>query len=188
MAVSGPHRIRRQQIIREAEGYLELISVYEENAPSLPLKQRMCQRSLDLLNRLPDVGAERGHALYLKGQVLRTLERYEEAIPPLRDAAQLDPDNLQIWLALGWCYKRTGRLDLAIEALEEGVSADPMQAIVYYNLACYWSLARNKRNALDYLHRALELDGDFRYLLEQEHDFDPIRNDPGFQALLTVVV
>ncbi len=187
--MSGPHRIHRQQIIREAEGYLELVTAYgEDSAPALPLKQRMCQRSLDLLNRLPDAGSERGHALYLKGQVLRTLERYAEAIGPLRDAAQLDPENLHIWLALGWCYKRTGRLDLAIEALEEGVAADPTQAIVYYNLACYWSLARNKRNALEYLHQALTLDPDFRLLLDQEHDFDPIRNDPAFQALVTVVV
>ena len=34
-----------------------------------------------------------------------------------------------IWLALGWCYKRTNRLDLAIEALEEGLTVAPDEAM-----------------------------------------------------------
>ena len=46
---------------------------------------------------------------------------------------------LSLWLALGWCYKRIGRIDLAIESLEEALSIEPNDALIHYNLACYWS-------------------------------------------------
>ena len=58
----------------------------------------------------------------IKGQALRTLEKFKEALAPLSVAAQGNPENIDTWLALGWCHKRTGRLDLAIEALEEALT------------------------------------------------------------------
>jgi Flp pilus assembly protein TadD len=111
------------------------------------------------------------------------LERCREALQPLSDAAQGEPRNVETWLALGWCYKRTGRLDLAIESLEEALELEPSSALVNYNLACYWSLSRNKRQALAYLSQALALDGGFRTRIDSERDFDPIRGEPEFQAL-----
>jgi len=62
------------------------------------------------------------------------------------------------------------------------------QAIVHYNLACYWSLARNARLAVQYLEQAFELDPAYRDLVPVEHDFDPIREHPRFQELMTVIV
>ena len=91
-------------------------------------------------------------------------------------------------MALGWCYKRIGRIDLAIEALEQARSQDPQQAIIHYNLACYWSLAGNAATALQYLAQSFSMDPQFRQLAEHEPDFDPIRSDPGFQSLTSIIV
>ena len=54
---------------------------------------------------------------------------------------EAEPENVRAWLALGWCHKRTGRIDLAIDALEAARNADPDEPLILYNLACYWSLA-----------------------------------------------
>ena len=39
--------------------------------------------------------------LYLQGEALRSLERYADAIVPLRKVAELEPENVRVLLALG---------------------------------------------------------------------------------------
>jgi tetratricopeptide (TPR) repeat protein len=186
--VSVIDRLRRQQLLREAEGYLDLALVFGEQW-TLPdaIRDLLAERSLGVIEQLGEI-ARSPHVQLIKGQALRMQERYREALQPLSVAAEGDPRNLDAWLALGWCYKRTGRLDLAIESLEEALEIEPGSALINYNLACYWSLAQNKRHALSYLSQALSLDRSFRNLIEAEHDFDPIRGDADFQALTSVAV
>ena len=182
-------RLRRKQIVREAEGYLDLATVFAERWPlRADLRDRLAQRALACLGRLDSAAADKAPAGYLRGQALRIMERHQEAIRSLRRSAELDPANVRTWLALGWCYKRTGRLDLAIRALEEAVAVDEGQAVVFYNLACYWSLAHNAAAALDCLARAFHIDPSYRDLVAEEPDFDPIRDHPGFRRITRVVV
>lgn len=171
--MSAGNRVRIQRAFKEVEGYLEL---------SMP------QKALDLLARISDPGTFRGQKLYLTGEALRALNRHADAISALEEAADLLPSNIHVWLALGWCRKRTGRLDLAIDALERAEEVSPEEAIVHYNLACYWSLAGRKHRSLAYLSRAISLDSNFRDLLIDEPDFDPIRSDPEFRALTEIIV
>jgi len=171
--VSTHDRIRRQQLVVQAEGYLEL---------------GMPRHALDVLTRYGDPELLPDHALYLKGESLRALGQFREALEPLARAAQGSPDEIHVWLALGWCHKRNGRLDLAIESLEEALSVEPNDALIHYNLACYWSLAKNKRKTLAYLSRAFALKDDYRSMVASEPDFDPIRTDPAFQSLVRVTV
>jgi Flp pilus assembly protein TadD len=172
-AVCSHDRIRRQQLVVQAEGYLEL---------GMPRHALAVLARYDNPEMLPD------HALYLQGESLRALGRFREALDPLARAAQGSPDNIHVWLALGWCHKRAGRIDLAIESLEEALAVEPNDALIHYNLACYWSLANNKRQALTFLSRAFDLKEDYRTLVAGESDFDAIRADPGFQALVRVAV
>ena len=187
--VSAYQRIRRQQLMREAEGYLDLLMVFADQwDPTPESRDRLAQRAIDVLSQLEETDGRRAQILYLKGQALRAMERYTEAIAPLCESAELDPENIHVWLALGWCQKRSGRLDLAIQALEEALAADSSEAIVHYNLACYWSLANNAKLAVAYLSRAFDIDCNFRDLVAEETDFDPLRNHPDFLALTSVIV
>jgi tetratricopeptide (TPR) repeat protein len=187
--VSAINRLQRQQLVREAEGYLDLALVFGDQW-TLPVELRNClaQRALALLDHLGQSATQSPQVQLIKGQALRMLERFKDALIPLAAAAENDPQNVDTWLALGWCYKRTGRLDLAIESLEEALDVEPGSALVNYNLACYWCLARNKRQSLAYLSQAISLDGSFRNLVDAEHDFDPLRADPDFQALTSITV
>ena len=100
------------------------------------------------------------------------------------------PASTTVWLALGWCYKRTQRLAQAIDALERAGRhnlQDP-QPLIHYNLACYWSLARNRTLAWHYLSRALEIDCNFRDMVADEPDFNALRHDADFIALTSVIV
>lgn len=181
-------RIRRQQALREAEGYLDLTIGFEDQWP-LPheLRVRLAHRALEALRRIPPTSAQQSHVLYLTGLAYRSMHRYREALPPLRAAAKLDPENILIWLALAWCHKRTGRLDWAIESLENALAVESREAILYYNLACYWSLSGDADRAIRYLAQSFDIDPNYRDLVADETDFDPIRDVPGFQALLGAV-
>src|SRR4029079_6532861 len=119
-----------------------------------------------------------GRACFLLGEALRELSRYEEALLPLERSADLLQDDIDVVRSLGWCYTRTGQLAKAINALERAVKVDPGEAILHYNLACYWSLARNRTMALRYLSRALELDSNYRDMIPDEADFNSLRLDP----------
>ncbi|MEN0111472.1 MAG: tetratricopeptide repeat protein, partial [Planctomycetota bacterium] len=124
----APLRQRRQieTAAREAEGYLEL---------------GMHRHALRSLERRGGLIAADGHASYLMGECLRELRQYREAIAPLRRAADLRPQTCETWLALGWCYKRAGSLADAIASLESALRFTPDDALLSYNLACYYSLA-----------------------------------------------
>lgn len=183
------NRLLRQQLVREAEGYLDLASALgDQFALPTPVRDRLAHRSLAVIDRLGENAAVSPQIQLIKGQALRMLELYQEALKPLTAAAEGDPQNIDTWLALGWCHKRVGRLDLAIESLEEALDLEPGSALVNYNLACYWCLAQNKRQALAYLTQALSLDGGFRHLIDEEHDFDPLRSDADFQAITSITV
>lgn len=166
--MSNRQATRRKKLRREAEGYLEL---------GLP------HSALAALARLGDPTALDPHALFLWGEALRCLGRFDEALVPLRQASQQNPDDVRVWLALGWCFKRTGRIEAAIDALEHALPADPDEPLLHYNLSCYCSLAGQKENALRHLSRALTLKPDMREMIATETDFAPLRNDPEFQAI-----
>jgi tetratricopeptide (TPR) repeat protein len=159
-------RIRR--LLDEAEGYLLL---------ELP------RRSLQILESRSDWSSMQFEANLLKGEALRCLERYREALRPLEIAAGLQPGDPRVALALGWCYKRTNRLAQAIDALARALVAHPEQALLHYNLACYWTLAGNSTKALEALSTALELDPELRSLIAGEPDFDQLRDNPDFHRV-----
>ena len=175
--------------LREAEGYLDLLI---PPSPHLRLPRELriplAERAIAALDHVGNTSGWSADALFLRGQALRIMERYSEAIESLRRAAEVAPQDQHIRLALGWCYKRCQRIDLAIESLEEALEYSPDSAILHYNLACYWSLARQIRKAVSFLARAFELDPDYRDSVASESDFDPIRAHPHFQSLLSVIV
>jgi tetratricopeptide (TPR) repeat protein len=179
--------MRRRQAIGEAEGYLDLALGLADQWP-LPAKLRdqLAERAISALARVSGTPGAQAHVLYLTGLAYRIMERYEEALGPLRASADLDPRSVPVWLALGWCYKRVRRLDEAIRALEHALVVGQGEAIVHYNLACYWSLAGRPEQAIPYLAQSFDLDPRYRELVAGEVDFDSIRDLPDFQAVLGV--
>lgn len=182
-------RVRRQAILRQATGSIELAELLVEAGRPLPDSAvRLLERALRTLDELPEPTRSQAKARLLEGEALRALGRWQEATLPLTAVTEQDPQRLEAWLGLGWCLKRLGRLDDAIEILRKGLAAAPDQPIFHYNLSCYLSLDGDVQAAIEHLTRAISMDGRFRDLTEVEPDFDPIRADPRFVAVTTVTV
>jgi tetratricopeptide (TPR) repeat protein len=167
MSMTIPVRIRRQ--LDEAEGYLML---------------EMPQKALRILESRADWPLMTFEADFLKGAALQSLGRHREALAYLEAAAALRPDDVNVALARGWCYKRTNRLAEAVDALERALRQEPENALIHYNLACYWSLAGNAPKALAGLATALRIDPDMRLMLADEEDFNSIRGEAAFARLV----
>lgn len=157
------------RIAQEAEGFMEL---------------GLFHRALERTERLLSSRAGRQAGLSLKAECYRRADRFAEAIPLLEEALREWPDDESLWVNMGWCRKRTGRLDLAIQAMEELLARQPESPIGHYNLACYLALAGEKERCLGELRLAFELDPSFKELAREESDFDSLREDPEFQELL----
>ena len=167
MSGSIGDRIRRR--LHEAEGYLEL---------ELP------KHALQILDSRSDWPGLQFEACLIKGEALRRLERFREAIGPLEISASLRPSDSRVALALGWCYKRTNRLAQAIDILDRVRRHHPENALLRYNLACYWSLAGNPDRAISELQSALDLEPELRNMIADEPDFLHLRGKPEFDRLI----
>jgi len=171
--VNERDRIRQKRTLCQAEGYLEL---------------GMPHAALEVLERLRSNEFLGAHGMYLVGEALRSLERYHEALVPLSAAAGMAPEDVHIPLAMAWCFKRVGKLVQAVRTMEHALDYSPNHGLLHYNLACYLSLTGRRQRSLHHLSKALTLDPDYRLLIDDEPDFDPIRTDPGFVALTSIVV
>jgi tetratricopeptide (TPR) repeat protein len=190
-AMNASSGVVEQAALRRATGYVELGELLisgEEAAPAAAAI--VLRRALAELAVLPESFRQQPLASLLEGEALRALGEWQTAIPPLQRATAggRRGGRLEAWMGLGWCWKRLGRIDAAIDALDEGLNAFPEQPILHYNLACYHSLAGDVQAAIDHLTRAIDIDGRFRDLTGAERDFDAIRTDPRFVAAVHVTV
>ena len=82
------NRLLRQQLVREAEGYLDLASALGETwqLPSA-IRDRLAYRSLAVIDRLGENASLSPQIQLIKGQALRMLELYKEALQPLSPSA-----------------------------------------------------------------------------------------------------
>ena len=182
-------KIRREQSLRAIEGYLDLaMGTCDQFSLNESLRDNLADRALEILDKLPTLRQDRAQTYFLRGQAYRIKEQHRDAVKQLEKAVALNADEYLFHLALAWCYKRCGRLDLAIQVLDDALDVEPDKAIIHYNLACYWSLAHETHRALQFLMQSFDLDPSFRDLVPAETDFDPIREDPEFRALTSVVV
>ncbi len=154
----------------------------------LPLRQVMADSAMYHLNQITDPRGHASRVLYLKGQACRMAERYDQSIAWFDSVIELEPDNLHALLAVAWCQKRNDNLAASIGSMEQAIDCEPENAVAHYNLACYLALDGQVQSCVDRLAEALRLEPQFRIYISDESDFDPVRNHPDFQSLVSVQV
>lgn len=99
--------------------------------------------------------------------------------------AAYQPSGWELWAPFFQDYK-DGSYAEAADGARIVADGNPGYPGLLYNLACCESLAGRAALAIEHLESAIQLSPTFRDLARDDTDFDPIRGEPGFQALVTV--
>lgn len=81
-----------------------------------------------------------------------------------------------------YAYRRLGDVERGRALLQEAVERDPDAWQGAYHLACWAALDGDREQALTHLERAVALDPEAARWAANDHDFDPIRDDPRFPS------
>lgn len=92
----------------------------------------------------------------------------------------------QVWDALRRAsfFHEPGRYREGVTILREALDRHGDDAVLLYDLACFESLAGESEEALAHVTRSLELDPQLRPGAAADSDFDALRQDPRFAALV----
>jgi tetratricopeptide (TPR) repeat protein len=124
-------------------------------------------------------------AWYNRGISLDDLGRYEEAISSYDKAVEFKPDFHDAWYNRGIFLRKLGRYEEAISSYDKAVEFKPDYHDAWYNKACGYALQGNIEQAIENLQTAINLHPEeVREWAKNNSDFDAIREDERFQALL----
>ena len=76
------------------------------------------------------------------------------------------------------------QFEAAHESFDQALVLQPDNASAYYNKACCYSLQQKIELAIDTLQYAITLDSKYRDMAKTDSDFDGIRDDERFQAVI----
>jgi uncharacterized Ntn-hydrolase superfamily protein len=80
--------------------------------------------------------------------------------------------------------KQQGDLAAAAAEAQRAVDINPELPEALYDLACYYSLAGMKEEALKALEKAIALSPEFRQMAREDPDLEPLRNEGAFKQIL----
>jgi len=94
-----------------------------------------------------------------------------------------EPSGWELWAPFHKAY-RDGAYEEAADAARVVADANPGYPGLLYNLACCESLAGRTNDAIEHLGSAIDASERFRAFARDDSDFDPIRGEAGFEALV----
>jgi tetratricopeptide (TPR) repeat protein len=119
-----------------------------------------------------------------KAQTLDRLGRYQEAIKSYEKALEINPNDVNGWNGKGTAFGKLGRYEEAISCYDRALDIYPNYAPALYNRARSKVKKGDIKNGLADLRKAIEINRFWTELARQDKDFDSIRNDERFKAVI----
>jgi tetratricopeptide (TPR) repeat protein len=144
---------------RAAVGYVEL-GMFQEAGDQL--------ENIDPFNRAaPEV-------LAVRIAVYHGLKKWELMQEVAKRLAEFQPNDIQWTISLAYATRRIDSIQAAKEILLNAESRFPKEAIIKYNLACYFCQTEDLEIAKNYLKRTFEIDSNWRLQALDDEDLRPL--------------
>jgi tetratricopeptide (TPR) repeat protein len=163
-------------------------SSYENLGRSL-IRQEKYEEALQ--NSLRAVELDPENAMYwdLVGNAHLELNQLDEAQEMFEKAIDLNPDWSVGYYDLGVVFSMMkGRESAAMELFNHAIALNKEWPLPYYAIACLFALQNKKKSALNYLHKAILQGFKDRKHVDNDHDFDSLRDDKEFQEIIAKMV
>ena len=150
------------------------------------------ERALKLFERASRVRPEDFQSVLLQAQLYTSLDQKSKAIEVTREGIErvramleLNPNDNRALNMGAFALLRMGQAQEAQKWMLSSLKNAPMDSIIQYNGACFFSLAGEVGQALDCLEHCLIKVGNInREWLEHDSDMDNIRHHPRFNEII----
>jgi len=150
------------------------------------------ERALKLFEQASRVRPEDFQSVLLQAQLYtslnkkgKALEVTREGIRRVRAVLELNPGDNRALNMGAFALLRLGEAEEAKRWMAASMENAPMDSIIQYNGACFFSLAGDVEHALDCLENCLIKVGNInREWLEHDSDMDNIRHHPRYQEII----
>ena len=155
------------------------------------LMQGKFEKSAEMFEQASAVRPEDYQAPMIVVQVYRSLgdevkarEANRRGLRIIEKHLELNPDDTRALVLGTKALWDSGEQDRARIWAGRAIAQGPEHPSVLYNLACFYSLAGEVEKSLDCLEKSANVGAASKEWVEHDSDFDPIRDDPRFEALL----
>ena len=145
---------------------------------------RKFNEALDLFNQILAIEPENYLALNGKGATYAFQGRYDEGVTLIKQAIQLKPDFVYARFNLGLAYELAGNYEESILSYKEALKLDAKDVWSYYGIASIYGRRGDVEQVIEWLRPAIALEPEVKAVAREEKDFDPVRKDLHFEALL----
>lgn len=106
--------------------------------------------------------------------------KWEEAVSNYKMALHHNPDSVETLVNLSTTYMRMELYDSAREVLGSLEKKSPANPLLFYNLACYYSLTKQVELSLGALQQAVKAGYKNTGEIKKDPDLENLRKYPGF--------
>jgi adenylate cyclase len=150
------------------------------------------ERAIKLFDRASRVRPEDFQSLLLQAQLYTSLGQKDKAIEVTREGIErakavleLNPDDNRALNMSAFALLRLGEVEEAKKWMSISLEKAPMDSIIQYNGACFYSLAGEVELSLDCLENCLIRVGNIsREWLMHDSDMDNVRDHPRFADII----
>jgi tetratricopeptide (TPR) repeat protein len=111
-------------------------------------------------------------------------QQHQQAIDSFDKALEHKPDDHDAWYNRGIALSDLGQYQQAIDSFDKALEHKPDEHDAWYGKACCYGLQGNVEQAIQNLHHSIALNPECREWAKTDKDFDRIRHDDRFQALI----
>ena len=150
------------------------------------------ERALKLFERASQVRSEDFQSVLLQAQLYTSLDQRDKALEVTREGIkrvravlELNPDDNRALNMGAFALLRLGKTEEATKWMSASMRNAPMDSIIQYNGACFFSLSGDPEHALDCLENCLIKVGNIsREWLVHDSDMDNIRSHPRYEQII----